>query len=76
MARFIIFGDAKPYGSLTHLGVCVSDIVSIVPTPDGACYWLIGSDGGVFAFGDAVNLGSLPSLGGDVHDVVGAVPTG
>ncbi len=30
---------------------------------EGKPYWLVGSDGGVFAFGDAPFLGSLPSLG-------------
>ena len=54
----------------------MSGIVSIVPTPDGGGYWLIGSDGGVFAFGDATSQGSLPGLGVSVNNVVGAVPTG
>jgi hypothetical protein len=49
--------------------------VSIVPTADGGGYWLIGSDGGVFAFGDASFIGSLPGLGVKVSNVVGAVPT-
>jgi hypothetical protein len=61
---------------LPALGVNVSNIVSIVPTPDGGGYWLIGSDGGVFAFGDATSLGSLPGVGVSVNNVVGAVPTG
>ena len=52
------------------------NIVSIVPTPDGRGYWLIGSDGGVFAFGDAPEDGSLPGVGVNVNNVVGAVPTG
>jgi len=45
------------------------------PTADQLGYWLIGSNGGVFAFGDAPNVGSLPGLGVKVTDVVGAVPT-
>ena len=53
----------------------VSDIVAIVATSDGAGYWLIGADGGVFAFGDAGFVGSLPALGVHVSDIVGAVPT-
>ena len=40
-----------------------------------AGYWLIGSDGGVFAFGDAGFIGSLPGLNVKVSNVVGAVPT-
>jgi hypothetical protein len=33
----------------------------MVPTEDGGGYWLIASDGGVFAFGDAAFHGSLGS---------------
>ncbi len=40
----------------------VNDIVSIIATPDGGGYYLIGADGGVFAFGDAVYKGSLPAM--------------
>ena len=46
-----------------------------MPTVDGGGYWLIGSDGGVFAFGDAGFIGSLPGLKVKVSNVVGAVPT-
>jgi len=49
---------------------------SIVPTPDGMGYWLIGSDGGAFAFGDATSQGSLPDPGISINNIVGAVPTG
>ena len=69
------FGDALAYGSLPALGVKVSNIVSIVPTPDAGGYSLIGTDGGVFSFGDANSLGSLPGLGLHVNNIVGAVPT-
>jgi len=53
-------------------------------TPDssytytGAGYWLVASDGGVFAFGDAGFFGSLPGLPASVRPasaVVGLVPT-
>jgi len=30
-----------------------------VPTVDGAGYWLVASDGGIFAFGDAAFKGSM-----------------
>jgi hypothetical protein len=31
-------------------------------TPDGKGYWLVASDGGIFAFGDAAFAGSTGSL--------------
>ena len=34
-------------------------IVGMAPTPDGGGYWMVASDGGVFAFGDAAFEGSL-----------------
>jgi hypothetical protein len=48
---------APSLGSLTGIKLA-APIVQIVPTSDGKGYWLIGSDGGVFAFGDAPFLGS------------------
>jgi hypothetical protein len=50
-------------------------VIGIVPTAHGQEYWVIGSDGGIFAFGDAPFVGSL--LGLDIHvaDIVGAAPT-
>jgi hypothetical protein len=60
-------------------------IVGLTPTADGGGYWLVGSDGGVFAFGDAGFYGSIPGLGlapsgtaGDQHlnaPIVGVVPS-
>ena len=52
-------------------GTSVANVVSIVPTPTGNGYWIIGADGRVFAFGDAASQGTLPSLGVAVGDVVG-----
>ena len=37
-------------------------IVGLVPTPSGAGYWLVASDGGTFAFGDATFRGSVPAV--------------
>ena len=38
-------------------------IVSMAPSPSGLGYWLVASDGGIFAFGDAGYFGSLPAAG-------------
>jgi len=60
-----VFGPTGPmppapfYGSLPSLGITPNAaIVGICPSPDGGGYWLLGTDGGVFAFGDAVFHGS------------------
>jgi len=50
----------------------------IASTPDGAGYWLVGADGGVFPFGDAGWYGSIPGMVPTVHlnaPIVGIVPT-
>lgn len=36
-----------------------SDVAGLVGTPDEAGYWLVASDGGIFAFGDARFQGSM-----------------
>src|SRR4029077_15905464 len=43
-------------------------------TPDGRGYWLVGSDGGVFAFGDARFFGS-GTRGAQIHAAVGIEPS-
>ena len=47
-------------------------------TPDGAGYWLVASDGGIFSFGDARFYGSTggtweptPAVGMAVDDATG-----
>ena len=37
-------------------------IVGMAPTPSGDGYWLVASDGGIFAFGDAGFFGSTGAL--------------
>jgi len=37
-------------------------IVAAAASPSGRGYWLVGSDGGVFAFGDAAFAGSTGNL--------------
>ncbi len=46
----------------------------MAPTPDGGGYWLVASDGGIFAFGDARFDGSM---GGTPLNapIVGMAPT-
>ena len=39
-------------------------IVGMVPSADGGGYFMVTSDGGVFAFGDAHFAGSCPGIGG------------
>jgi hypothetical protein len=34
-------------------------VMSLVPTRDGLGYWLVASDGGIFAFGNAPFRGSM-----------------
>ena len=48
-------------------------IVGMAATPSGAGYWLVASDGGIFAFGDAAFAGSM---GGQPLDkpMVGMAP--
>ena len=49
----------QPAGGSNQLISPVTNIVGITSTPDGKGYWLIGSDGGVYAFGDAGFYGSM-----------------
>ena len=45
-------------------------MVGVVATHDGKGYWMVGTDGGVFAFGDAGFVGSIPGLGIHVNNIV------
>ncbi len=69
------YGDAGFYGSLPGLGLAPAGtsgsvpklsapIVGMVPSSDGGGYYMVASDGGVFAFGDAHFAGSCPGIGG------------
>jgi hypothetical protein len=68
-------GGAPTFGSPAASGMTLTKpIVAIAATPDGLGYWLVGSDGGVFAYGDANFYGST----GDVHlnePIVGVAAT-
>ena len=80
------FGDAGFYGSIPGLGLhpagsglphsLNAPVVGMVPTADGDGYFMVASDGGVFAFGDARFEGSCPGIGGCAGAVVAVVPDG
>ena len=46
----------------------------MVPSSDGGGYFMVASDGGVFAFGDARFEGSCPGMGGCSGAAVAVVP--
>ena len=79
------FGDARFYGSIPGLGIAPAGstgsgpklnapIVGMVPSSTGNGYFLVASDGGVFAFGDAQFEGSCPGNGGCSAPVVAVQP--
>ena len=49
-------------------------IVGMVPSVDGGGYFMVSSDGGVFAFGDAHFAGSCPGIGGCQGSAVAVMP--
>ena len=55
------YGDATYYGSANNIDLN-KPIVGITSTPDSKGYWLVASDGGVFAYGDANFYGSATNL--------------
>jgi len=78
------FGDAGFFGSIPGLGMSPpgsglphslnAPIVGMVPSADGGGYFMVASDGGVFAFGDAQFEGSCPGIGGCNGAAVSVVP--
>jgi hypothetical protein len=78
------FGDSTYYGSLPGLGFhpagsgqpksLNAPIVGMVPTFTGHGYFMVASDGGVFAFGDARFEGSCPGIGGCAGIAVAVMP--
>ena len=77
--RVLTLGDAKPKfaGAISDLTTInlAGPIIDSIPTPSGEGYYMLGSDGGVFAFGDATFAGSLPGLGVTPNQpTVGLVP--
>jgi hypothetical protein len=78
------FGDAGFDGSIPGLGLhpagsglpnsLNAPIVGMVPSADGGGYFMVASDGGVFAFGDARFAGSCPGMGGCAGAAVAVMP--
>jgi hypothetical protein len=78
------FGDSGFYGSIPGLGLhpagsglpssLDAPIVGMVPSSDGRGYFMVASDGGVFAFGDARFAGSCPGIGGCSGAAVAVMP--
>ena len=78
------FGNAGYYGSIPGSGLnpagsglahsLNAPIVGMVPSYDGGGYFMVASDGGVFAFGDARFEGSCPGIGGCSGAAVAVVP--
>jgi hypothetical protein len=78
------FGDTQFYGSIPGIGLnpagsglphsLNAPIVGIVPSVDDGGYFMVASDGGVFAFGDAQFEGSCPGIGGCSGAAVAVVP--
>ena len=79
------FGDSSYHGSIPGIGLAPAGtpgttrrlnapIVGMVPSVDGAGYFMVASDGGVFAFGDARFSGSCPGIGGCSGAAVSVVP--
>ncbi len=78
------FGDAGFHGSIPGLGLSPAGsglpnalnapIVGMVPSADGGGYFMVASDGGVFAFGDAQFAGSCPGIGGCKGAAVSVLP--
>ena len=54
--NYLAYLDGAQYYNLN------APIVGMAPTPDGGGYWMVGSDGGVFASGDAQFYGSTGNL--------------
>ncbi len=78
------FGTSSFYGSIPEIGLhpagsglphsLNAPIVAMVPSVTGHGYFMVASDGGVFAFGDAHFAGSCPGIGGCDGTAVSVMP--
>ena len=64
------YGDGVFHGSVPALGIHVTDIVGMTVDTATGGYWLVGSDGGVYAF-DSPFDGSVAGLGQHLTNIVG-----
>ena len=70
---FLALADQFGMGDLVALDYAAPPVTA--PSGGSTGYWMVGSDGGVFAFGDAGFVGSLPGIGVHVNNIVAVVPT-
>jgi hypothetical protein len=78
------FGSSSYYGSIPGVGLhpagsgapnsLNAPIVGMVPSVSGHGYFMVASDGGVFAFGDARFAGSCPGIGGCAGKAIAVMP--
>ncbi|HEX4126302.1 MAG TPA: G1 family glutamic endopeptidase [Acidimicrobiales bacterium] len=78
------YGNTQFYGSIPGTGLnpagsgmpnsLNAPIVGMVPSIDDGGYFMVASDGGVFAFGDAYFAGSCPGIGGCTGSAVAVMP--
>jgi hypothetical protein len=78
------FGTSSYYGSIPAVGLhpagsglpnsLNAPIVAMVPSVSGHGYFMVASDGGIFAFGDARFAGSCPGIGGCAGKAVSVMP--
>jgi hypothetical protein len=79
------FGNAGYFGSIPGLGIAPvgtsgaaktlsAPVVGMVPSSDDGGYFMVASDGGIFAFGDAKFEGSCPGIGGCSGAAVAVMP--
>jgi hypothetical protein len=76
--------NAGYFGSIPGLGIAPAGssavnrlnapVVGMVPSSDDGGYFMVASDGGVFAFGDAKFEGSCPGIGGCSGQAVAVMP--
>ena len=70
---FLALADQTGVGDVVALDYGLPPVTGSSGWPTG--YWMVGSDGGLFAFGGAGFMGSLPGMGLHVNNIAAVVPT-